>query len=272
MVLLKRSSARSAETGMNASLPDLVVLPTADALADEAARRFALLAATAIAARGKFIVALSGGSTPKALFARLAAPPIAAGIDWSRVIVIWGDERCVPPDDAASNYRMAREALLDHVAVPATQVRRIRGEYSPAGAAANYNAMLHDLLDAEDGAPVGQTPAIDLILLGLGEDGHTASLFPGEVTVHNATEWAAAATAPTVPADRVTLTPAIINAAANVLFLVSGSVKAAMLHRVIEGPRTPHELPAQLISPISGHGCWLIDAAAATGLERGATV
>ena len=257
---------------MNASLPELVVLPTADALADEAARRFAALAATAIAAHGQFIVALSGGSTPKALYARLAAPPFSASIDWPRVIVIWGDERCVPPDNAASNYKMAREALLDHVPVQATHVRRIRGEYTPAGAAANYNAMLHDLLDAGNGLPVGgHTPSIDLVLLGLGEDGHTASLFPGEITVHNATEWVSAATAPTVPADRVTLTPAIINAAANVLFLVSGSAKAAMLHRVIEGPRTPHELPAQLIAPVSGRACWLVDAAAATGLPSGAT-
>ena len=231
---------------MNASLPELVVLPTADALADEAARRFAVLAATAIAAHGQFIVALSGGSTPKALYARLAAPPFSASIDWPRVIVIWSDERCVPPDNAASNYKMARESLLDHVPVQATHVRRIRGEYTPAGAAANYNAVLHDVLDAGDGMPAGgHAAAIDLVLLGLGEDGHTASLFPGEITVHNATEWASAATAPTVPAGRVTLTPAILNSAANVLFLVSGSAKAAMLHRVIEGPRTPHELPAQ---------------------------
>ena len=256
---------------MNASLPELVVVPTADALADEAARRFAALGATAIAARGQFIVALSGGSTPKALYARLAAPPFSASIDWSRVIVIWGDERCVPPDDAASNFRMARESLLDHVPVQVTHVRRIRGEYTPAGAAANYNAMLHDLLDTGNGLPVDHAPAIDLVLLGLGEDGHTASLFPNAVTVHNAAEWASAATAPTVPADRVTLTPAILNAAANVLFLVSGSAKAAMLHRVIEGPRTPHELPAQLIAPVSGRACWLVDADAATGLQSGAT-
>ena len=257
---------------MNASLPELVVLPTADALADEAARRFAALAATAIAAHGQFIVALSGGSTPKALYARLAAPPFSASIDWPRVIVIWSDERCVPPDNAASNYKMAREALLDHVPVQATHVRRIRGEYTPAGAAANYNAVLHDVLDAGDGIPAGgHMAAIDLVLLGLGEDGHTASLFPGEITVHNATEWASAATAPTVPAGRVTLTPAILNSAANVLFLVSGSAKAAMLHRVIEGPRTPHELPAQLIAPTSGLACWLVDAAAAAALQRGAT-
>ena len=256
---------------MNTSRPELVVLPTADALADEAARRFAAVAATAIAARGQFIVALSGGSTPKALYARLATLPFSGSIDWSRVIVIWGDERCVPPDNAASNYRMARETLLDHVPVQATHVRRIRGEYTPAGAAANYNAMLHDLLDAEDALPVGHTPAIDLVLLGLGEDGHTASLFPGEVRVHSATEWACAATAPTIPADRVTLTPTIINAAANVLFLVSGNAKATMLRRVIEGPRIPNELPAQLIAPISGRACWLVDAAAATGLRSGAT-
>ncbi len=257
---------------MNASLPELVVLPTADALADEGARRFAALAATAIAARGQFIVALSGGSTPKALYARLAAPPYSRAINWSRVIVIWGDERCVPPDDSASNFRMAREALLDRVPVPATHVRRIRGEYTPTGAATNYNAALHDLLEGDGAMPAGgHKPSIDLVLLGLGEDGHTASLFPGEVTVHNAKEWVSAATAPTIPTNRVTLTPTIINSAANVLFLISGNAKAAMLSRVIEGPHTPHELPAQLIVPTNGRVCWLIDAPAATELRNGAT-
>lgn len=262
-----------ADSGMHDSLPELVILPSGDGLADEAARRFAEMAATAIAARGQFIVALSGGSTPKALFARLAAPPFSASIDWSRVIVIWGDERCVPPDDMASNYRMAREALLDHVPVQSTHVRRIRGEYTPAGAATNYNAALHDLLDVGDGvSDRGHTATIDLVLLGLGDDGHTASLFPGEVRVHNATEWVATATAPTVPVARVTLTPAILNTAGNVLFLVSGAAKAGILRRVIEGSHTPHELPAQLIAPLSGRTCWLVDVAAATELRSGATV
>jgi 6-phosphogluconolactonase len=245
---------------------ELAVLPTADAMAEEAARRFVAAARMAVAERGAFVVALSGGATPKRLYERLAVAPHAPNVDWARVTVVWSDERCVPPDNPASNFRMARETLLDHVPILATNVRRIRGEYSSAGAAASYDELLHQLF----GRPESAAPAhMDLVLLGLGEDGHTASLFPGETAVHESARWVSAAIAPAVPSARVTLTPVMINAAASVLFLVSGAAKSAIMQRVLEGPRTPHELPAQLITPVSGQLCWLVDAAAAAGLNGG---
>lgn len=237
---------------------EMAVMPTADALAQEGARRFAEIATAAIAARGEFLVALSGGSTPKSMYALLAADPYRETIDWQRVIVLWGDERCVPPDDANSNYKMARQVLLNHVPLQAVNVRRIRGEYSPAGAATAYEEVLRATLAGKQ---------LDLLLLGLGEDGHTASLFPGDVAVHDSEQWVSPAISPAAPANRVTLTPAILNTAANVHFLVAGAAKSAILRRVIAGPRTPHQLPAQLIAPAAGRVSWLIDRAASAGLQ-----
>ena len=173
---------------------------------------------------------------------------------WSRVQVLWGDERCVPPDHIESNYRMARETLLDRVPVPAANVHRIHGEDDPATAAEVYEATLRTLL------------RIDLVLLGLGEDGHTASLFPGSAAVHERTRWVMAARASAASLWRITLTPAVINAAAEVLFLVSGGAKAGILRRVLEGPRLPLELPAQAVAPSNGRVRWCVDAAAAADL------
>ena len=239
---------------------DLAVLPSAAALADAAAGRFVAAAGDAIASRGQFIVALSGGSTPRDTYLRLGTGALASKVMWSRVQVLWGDERCVPPDDLESNYRMARETLLDRVPVPAANVHRIHGEDDPATAAEVYETTLRALL---------RTPAaarIDLVLLGLGEDGHTASLFPGSAAVHEQTRWVMAARAPAASMWRVTLTPAVINAAAEVLFLVSGAAKAGILRRVLEGPRRPDELPAQAIAPSNGRVRWCVDAAAAAEL------
>jgi 6-phosphogluconolactonase len=211
-------------------------------------------ASEAIHARGEFVVALAGGATPRTMYARLAAPPLFAMVHWSSVQFLWGDERCVPPDDEASNYRMAREALLDHVPVAAANVHRIRGEDDPVRAAAAYER---------------EKRRIDLVLLGLGEDGHTASLFPGAVAAHDDPRWAIAVRAPVAPAWRVTLTPVVINAAAEVAFLVAGDAKAGIVGRVLEGPRRPHELPAQLIVPTSGRVVWFLDAMAAAELRGG---
>src|SRR5882724_4582842 len=237
---------------------DLAVLPSAAALADAAAGRFVAAAGDAIGSRGQFIVALSGGSTPRDTYLRLGTGALVSKVMWSRVQVLWGDERCVPPDDLESNYRMARETLLDRVPIPAANVRRIHGEDDPATAAEVYEAMLRALL---------RTPArIDLVLLGLGEDGHTASLFPGGAAVHERTRWVMAARASAASLWRITLTPAVINAAAEVLFLVSGGAKAGILRRVLEGPRRPQSLPAQAIAPTSGRVRWCVDAAAAADL------
>ena len=235
-----------------------IVLPTAEALAEDAAQRFARAASDAVQEHGEFVVALSGGATPRGLYARLAAPTYASTVPWSRVQVLWGDERCVAPDQAASNYRMAREALLDHVSIRAENVHRIRGEDEPVAAAKAYERTLRTVLR---GAP------IDLVLLGLGDDGHTASLFPGAVDVPDGEAWVVARYHVAASQWRVTLTPVLINAAAEILFLVSGEGKAAIVHRVLEGPRRPQELPAQLITPAGGRVLWLLDAAAARGLE-----
>src|SRR2546422_6830462 len=237
---------------------DLAVLPSAAALADAAAGRFVAAAGDAIASRGQFIVALSGGETPRGSYLRLGTEALVSKVLWSRVQVLWGDERCVLPNDVESNYRMARETLLDRVPVPAANVHRIHGEDDPATAAGVYEATLRALL---------RTPArIDLVLLGLGEDGHTASLFLGSAAVHEQTRWVMAARAGAASMWRITLTPAVINAAAEVLFLVSGGAKAGILRRVLEGTRRPQDLPAQAIAPSNGRVRWYVDTAAAADL------
>jgi len=235
-------------------LADVTVLPSADALAEAAAGRFVAAAEDAVASHGQFIVALSGGSTPRDTYLRLASEALVSKVMWSRVQILWGDERCVPPHNVDSNYRMARETLLDRVPVPAANVHRIHGEDDPATAAAAYEATLRALA------------RIDLVLLGLGEDGHTASLFPGGAAVLEQTRWVMAARATAASMWRITLTPAVINAAAEVLFLVSGGAKAGILRRVLEGPRRPDELPAQAIAPSNGRVRWCVDAAAAADL------
>jgi 6-phosphogluconolactonase len=246
-----------------------VVLPTAEALAEDAAQRFARAASEAVQSHGEFVVALSGGVTPRGLYARLATPPYASTVPWSLVQVLWGDERCVAPDQAASNYRMAREALLDHVPIRAENVHRIRGEDVPALAAQAYERTLRTVLRTPRGPP-RETPGarIDLVLLGLGNDGHTASLFPGPPArdVPDGEPWVVARF-DVARLWRVTLTPVLINAAAEILFLVSGEGKAAIVHRVLEGPRRPQELPAHQIAPADGRVLWLLDAAAARDLE-----
>jgi 6-phosphogluconolactonase len=235
-----------------------VVLRTAEALAEDAAQRFAQAANDAGQSHGEFVVALSGGATPRSMYARLAAPPHLSSIPWSLMQVLWSDERCVPPDHAASNYRMAREALLDHVPIPPENVHRIRGEDDPALAAQAYERTLRTVL---------RGGRIDLVLLGLGEDGHTASLFPGAVAAPEGDPWVVARYHTAGSMWRVTLTPVVINAAAEVLFLVSGETKAAIVRRVLEGPRLPQQLPAHLIAPANGRMLWLLDAAAARDLE-----
>ncbi len=236
---------------------------TPEKLADAVARHIAARAADAISANGRFTLALSGGSTPRAAYSRLATGDwgLVTG-DWRLVHVLWGDERCVPPDDPRSNYRMAKEALLDRVPIPADQIHRIRGEDDPEKAAAEYEAVLRGVLGSE---------GPDLVLLGLGEDGHTASLFPGQAAVHETARWVVAVPSPDATMWRVTLTPAILNAARNVTFVVSGANKAARLQQVLRGPFTPDVLPAQAIRPLQGRLTWMVDDAAAGQLRLSRT-
>ena len=238
--------------------------PTPERLADAVARHIVARAAEAIAASGHFTLALAGGSTPRAAYALLATDAFAHRVEWGRVHVLWGDERCVPPDDPRSNYRMAKEALLDRVPIPTHQIHRIRGEDDPEKAAAEYERELRALLAGED---------IDLVLLGMGEDGHTASLFPGQAAVHETARWVMAVYVPEMKMWRITLTPAILNAARNVTFVVSGANKAARLQQVLRGPFTPDVLPAQAIRPHQGRLTWMVDqpAAGRLRLPEGAT-
>ena len=234
-----------------------------------AAEYFVARAETAMPAAGRFVVALSGGSTPKRLYMLLATAAYAGRVDWSRVHVFWGDERCVPPDDPASNYCMAREALLTRVPVPEENVHRMRGEDDPESAAAAYERELREIFVTPDGLPAcipGRR--FDLVLLGMGDNGHTASLFPGTPAVREAQRWVMAQYVKAVSMWRITLTPAVINAAAEVIFLVSGGAKAGMLRRVLKGPHVPDALSAQAIAPRDGRLRWLVDAAAAADLGR----
>lgn len=227
----------------------------AASLARAAAEHFVTVAAEAIAARGRFVVALSGGSTPRATYVLLASDEFAARVDWSRVHVLWGDERCVPPDHAESNYRMAREVLLDKVPIPAENVHRMRGELSPDQAATAYQAELEAVL--------GAGGRFDLVLLGMGADGHTASLFPGTAALEEGERTVVAVTVKGLCAWRVTLTLPVINAGRDVLFLVSGAAKGPTLARMCAGEL----FPAGLVQPDEGQLTWLVDLAAAGQLK-----
>lgn len=241
------------------------VFADADALLDAAAECVTAQAVASIAARGRFMLALAGGSTPKGVYQRLARAPWRDRIDWPRVHLFWGDERCVPPTHAESNYRMAREALLDHVPVPPAQVHRLHGEDVPDSAAVAYEAKLRATLDASAGAGAG---VFDLVLLGLGSDGHTASLFPGGTAGRELTRWVVAEQVDDAHGWRLTLTPPVLNAARAIVFLVAGSDKAGALAAVLEGPVVPDVFPAQHIAMGGGHVSWIVDAAAAALLGR----
>ena len=245
------------------------VFPTVTELTAAAVERFVVAAGAAMDATETFLVALSGGATPRALFAALASPEHASRVRWSGVHVFWGDERCVPSDDEASNYRAARELLLDHVPLRPANIHRIRGEEEPSLAAERYERELRSVFGSPTGPPRRSPGArFDLVLLGLGTDGHTASLFPHLHAVREQTRWVMAENVETLQMWRITLTPVILNQAAEVLFLVSGPAKAPVLRRVLYGAREPVELPAQAIVPADGRLRWLVDAAAAADLPH----
>jgi len=250
---------------------DVEVYPSAADLADAAAARFVSLAAGAIAARGRFAVALAGGNTPRPLYDRLAGGRHADRVDWSRVHLFWGDERVVPPDHPDSNFGMAHEALLRHVPVPAENVHRIHTQRGPEAAAADYEARLTTFfgpLGATSERSPDRRTTFDLVLLGLGEDGHTASLFPGSAALEDAARRVAAVYLPESGMWRVTLTPRAINEAAEVLFLITGASKADILGQVLRGPPDPARYPAQAIRPAVGRLRWWADRDAASFVDH----
>ncbi len=237
--------------------PNLRIFDDLLSLSKEAAAVFAESARQAIAQRGRFLVALSGGNTPMETFRQLIDPPV----DWEPVHVFWGDERCVPVDDPGSSYGQARDALLSHVQIPEQNIHRIQADLGPAAAAIDYTILLKRFAET----PL-DWPRFDLVLLGMGDDGHTASLFPGSPTDITDPVIAVTAQYQDRPANRVTLTPVVFNAARQIVFLVSGQSKSETLVNVLKGGYHPEQLPAQRIQPTDGELTWFVDAAAASRL------
>jgi 6-phosphogluconolactonase len=243
-------------------LPGVHVCADATEQARTAARWFVDWAWQSIAKQGHFYVALSGGSTPQELYRVLASDEFRGQIDWPRVHLFWGDERAVPPDSPESNYGMARRELLLRVPIPPANVHRMEAEDVNIGRAAHkYEATLREFLPLDDRG----FPRFDLILLGLGPDGHTASLFPGAKLLRETSRWVSTPLVPKLGARRMTLTLPVLEAARRLLFLVSGAEKAAILHEVLCGRPDP-PLPAQLVKPREGERLFLVDAAAAAKL------
>jgi len=243
---------------------DLQVFSDGDSLASAAAEAFAIAASEAVASRGRFLVTLSGGSTPQEMFALLAEPVFRTRIEWTAVHIYWGDERLVPPEDAGSNYYHAQRLLLTQVPIPASQIHRVRGELSAQDAVEDYNRQLKALATGER-----VWPQFDLALMGMGADGHTASLFPGSAAISEETRPVLAVTAEYAgrPAQRITMTPLVFNDARRVLFLVAGEGKATALNAVLSGPHDVQKWPAQSIQPESKNLSWFVDRGAAKLLD-----
>ncbi|MDP6924019.1 MAG: 6-phosphogluconolactonase [Candidatus Scalindua sp.] len=217
----------------------------------------------AIQKNGLCSMALSGGKTPGGIFSLLASNPYRDRLDWSKLHLFWGDERMVPPDHQDSNYRLVQETLLDHIKIPDENVHRMRGEIAPEEAAAEYVSLLHDHFK-------GDLPCFDLMLLGLGEDGHTASLFPGTDAVEEREKHAVAVFVPKLDAWRVTLTLPVLNAARKIMFLVSGKSKSEMVQRIISNKQLAKEIPATMVNPQNGELHWMMDSEAMVLINKSA--
>lgn len=243
--------------------PDVRIFDHAEELAQVAAEAFVKNAQEAIARSGRFAVALAGGSTPKRLYRLLADAPYCHQIDWGRLLILWSDERAVPPDHPDSNYKMAWDALLCRVPIDPTRVLRMRGEAPDADqAAADYQQQIAAAMAVPDDGPA---PRLDLILLGIGDDGHTASLFPFTKALQEPRRWVAANLVPQKQMNRLTMTLPILNRARRVVFLVTGANKAIVLREILEGPPETGRLPAQAVQPIDGQLIWMVDREAAGG-------
>ncbi len=255
-----------------AKATQLIIQGDIESLAQAAAGRIIAASEAAIAARGRFTIALAGGSTPAALYRLLAAPSNVDRLDWLRTEVFFGDERCVPPEHEWSNYGMASRTLLSHVPLPPDQCHRMEGELPPAAAESRYALTLACVFDLQ----AARWPQLDVILLGMGEDGHTASLFPGMEALAEGSKTVVATEVPAYvrpQVPRVTLTLPVLNAGREVMFLVAGQGKAAMVKRVLEETASERGeealLPAArvqpaLVRPVPGQLTWFLDRAAAS--------
>jgi len=247
--------------------PDVRILINIDAIAKRAAQDFLQSATQAVSEKGSFTVALSGGSTPKALYSLLATDAaLRSQLPWDKMYMYFGDERSVGPDHADSNFRMATETMLSKVPIKPEQVFRIKGEYKDTEKAAQeYEQVLRTSFKIAD----GQFPRFDLVFLGIGNEGHTASLFPGTKALHETKRLAARNWVGKLYTNRITLTAPVINSAARVVFMVTGADKTLALKGILEGPHEPDQLPAQLIQPPNGKLVWLVDTVAGGMLSIG---
>jgi 6-phosphogluconolactonase len=238
--------------------PSIQVVADGAAVAAAAAERIIQLSDAAITSRKIFSIALSGGNTPRALFELLSSPPYIRRTNWKAWEIYFSDERCVGPDDEQSNFRMGRQTLLDRVPVDPQKIHRMVGEIDPQQAAKQYGQLLKEKFG--DGG-------MDVILLGMGDDGHTASLFPGSAALNETQHRCVANFVPKLNTWRITMTAPFINRAAEVMVLVEGAAKAARVAEVLHGPRDPQRLPIQLIDPQPGRMLWIMDTAAA-GMDK----
>ncbi len=249
--------------------PRVFVHPDLDGLSRAAAESFVETANRRVAESGKFFAALSGGSTPRRLYQMMAAPAFASRVDGSSIHLFQVDERCVPPDHASSNFTMIREAWLAPASTPSENFHRIEGEANdPAEASRRYAGAIERVISGRE----GNSPRFDLIFLGMGADGHVASLFPGSAALAETTSWVAVSEPGPERLRRITLTLPVLNAAARIVFLVSGGEKAEALARALEGRRGDGLLPVQSVQPTSGQVTWFVDSAAACKLRVRATI
>lgn len=243
---------------------EIRILADANSIAQTAAAEFLQAAEEAVREKGSFSVALAGGSTPKTLYGLLASNPLLqAKVPWGKIQFFFGDERHVPPDNPESNFRMANEAMLAKAPIDSKQVHRVKAEKRNAAEAA---AEYEDDLRASFALAAGQFPRFDLVLLGMGPEGHTASLFPGTKALKEERSLVVSNWVGKLYTDRITLTPPVLNNAARVVFMVHGAEKGPALKAVLEGPYEPDQLPAQIIRPKQGKVLWLVDPTAASML------
>lgn len=240
---------------------ELHIYKNPDELSQAVAKWIAGNIADTLKKQDRYTIALSGGSTPKLLHKILAAPPYKDQIEWSKLHVFWGDERAVPFEDDRNNAKMAYDTLLNLVPVPAAQIHVMRTDIGPVESAAEYEQILHGYFDKSP-------TSFDLVLLGMGDDGHTLSLFPGTAAVHEEKAWAIAYFLKTQDMYRITLTKTIVNKAARIAFLTTGTGKAHALKEVLEGAYNPDLYPSQEIKPLTGNLHWFVDEAAAAGLKK----
>ncbi|MDF2634812.1 MAG: 6-phosphogluconolactonase [Pelosinus sp.] len=239
----------------------ITIYNNVETLGAAVAELFLKKACLAVAERGRFIVSLAGGQTPRVIYEILGKPPYSKQVPWENVHIFWGDERYVPADDIRSNQLMAREAFLDHVPIPQEQIHPVLCKTSPRQAAEEYEQVIASTFLQEQ-------PQFDFIFLGLGGDGHTASLFPHTSVLNERNHWVGHIYVPEQDSHRVTLTAPLINQAKTIVFLVTGDGKAEIVHEVLEGPKDFQRLPSQMIAPQQGELYWFMDTGASKLLSE----